>query len=348
MSTQKTISICIPTYNGAKVIAKTLDSIIQDAAKIENINENIEIVLTDDCSSDETLSVVSAYAAKYEYIKIFKNEKNLGMDGNFKQAALNSSGEYVWFSGQDDIFLSGSISHILGVIKNNKNLGVIYVNYSQYSEDLLKNICDSMFHQQVFEPEKIDFNRDIFFENGSEYFKFFLDAPTFLPATIMKRAYWFNTNTDEFMGTHYIQYANVLINMRHCQIAAVARPYIKGIIPTDSWSKNGRFLYSVILGNMKAQTIIFRNYPGGLPEHIYFKKRRHFIISFFPLVLAAKLGGLKLSDRKQNSLKYIFGGIFYYLYFLPLLFFANLFSNNLIKILKNLKHNRCNISRVQK
>lgn len=335
MSIQKTISICIPTYNGEKAIGKTLDSLIENINSA-GISADIEIVLTDDCSSDETFSAISNYAAKYEYIKIFKNEKNLGMDANFRQAALNSSGEFVWFSGQDDIFLSSSIAHIFETIKRTENLGIIYVNYSQYSEELNKNTCDSMFHQQVYNPEKIDFDHDLYFKNGEEYFKFFVDAPTFLPATVMKRKYWLNTNTDEFVGTHYIQYANVLINMRNCPIVAVTRPYIQGLIPIDNWSKNGRFLYSVILGNMKAQTLVFRKYRNALPEKVYVKKRRNFIFRFFPLVLAAKLGGFKLADKKPDSLKYIFGDLLYYIYFFPLLFVASLFPNGIIRIIKKI------------
>lgn len=335
MMPNKLISICIPTYNGEKAIAKTLDSLIGNINEAK-ISEEVEIILTDDCSNDSTFSILETYAARYDYIKIFKNEKNLGMDGNFRQAALNSSGKFVWFSGQDDIFLAGSIAHILETIKKTENLGIIYVNYSQFSEELNKNICDSMFHRQVFKPESLTYDHDLYFKNGEEYFKFFVDAPTFLPATVMRKEYWLNTNTDEFVGTHYIQYANVLINMQNCPIVAVTRPYIKGLIPVDNWSKNGRFLYSVILGNMKAQTLVFRNYRTALPREVYFKKKLYFMLRFFPLVLAAKLGGLKLAERKQDCLKYIFGDFLYYMYFLPLLFFASLFSNTLIRIIKKI------------
>lgn len=333
---QKTISICIPTYNGEKIISKTLDSLI-DNVNNANISSEVEIVLADDCSTDNTWSVIKNYSDRYEYIKIFKNIKNLGMDGNFRQSALNSSGKFVWFSGQDDIFLEGSINHILEAIKKNENLGIIYINYSQYSEELNKYTCVSMFHEQVYFPERLNFNQDILFLNSEEYFKYFMDAPTFLPATVMKRSYWIDTNTDDFVGTHYIQYANVLINMQHCQIMAVTKPFIMGLIPVDSWSKNGKFLYSVILGNMKAQTLIFRNYEGAFPRRLYVKKRRHFIASFFPLILAAKLYGFKLSERKEESLKYIFGNASYYLYLLPVLFLSRFIPNKVIKILKHLK-----------
>lgn len=339
---RKLVSICIPTYNGEKAIAQTLDSLIKNVNSAK-ISAEIEIVLTDDCSSDNTFSILEKYANEHEYIKIFKNEKNLGMDGNFRQAALNSSGKFVWFSGQDDIFLAGSISHILDVITGNESLGIIYVNYSQYDEDLARNICDSMFHEQVYNSKEIDFNHNLFFKNGAEYFKFFTDAPTFLPATVMRRQYWLNTNTDEFVGTHYIQYANILINMKDCQIAAVTRPYIQGLIPSNGWQKNGNFLFSVILGNMKAQTLIFRNYLGALPKRVYFKKKRHFIGHFFPLVLAAKLNGHKISRQNKENLKYVFGLSFYYLYFLPILYLSLIFPNRVIKILKRLKNARKDI-----
>jgi glycosyltransferase involved in cell wall biosynthesis len=336
---EKIISICIPTYNGSKTIGKTLDSIIQNTGSIDDINKKLEIILTDDCSTDNTFSLIEKYADKYKYIKIFRNRKNLGMDANFRQVAMNSSGRFVWFSGQDDIFLEGSIIHILEIIKDNPKLGVIYVNYSQYSEDLGRNVCDSMFHRQTYKPDKIDFTHDLLFKNGAEYFKYFNDAPSFLPATIMRKEYWFNSNMDQFVGTHFIQYANILINIKHCQIAAVTQPYIQGLIPSKGWQKNGNIFFSVMLGYMKAQTLVFRNYNDALPKYIYFKKRKKFINHFIPLVLDAKLGGHRLSIEDQDSLQYIYGQAFYRLYFYPILCLAVIVPNKLIRMLKNFKNN---------
>ena len=65
---QPLISICIPTYNGASTIEKTLNEIIPQ------LNSNFEIVISDDVSTDETVNMVEKIQLSCEYIKIFKNE----------------------------------------------------------------------------------------------------------------------------------------------------------------------------------------------------------------------------------------------------------------------------------
>lgn len=335
MMAERLISICIPTYNGGQTIDKTLVSIIKEVEKVENYLSEIEIVLTDDKSTDNSVSIINQFIKKYHYIKLFINDKNLGMDGNFRQSAINASGKFVWFSGQDDIFLEGSVAHVMKVIKENHDLGIIYINYSQYSQELAKTICPSMFHKQVFRPGDINFDKDLFFNNSSEYFKFFKDAPTFLPATIMKREYWFINNLDKFIGTHYIQYANVLINMMDNKICAITSPFIQGVIPKNGWHKNGNFLFSVIVGKLKAETLVFREHSGAFPKKLYYNDRRRFIYNFFKISLGIRLYGYKVLKRNLCDLIYIFGKALYFFYFLPILYISYLFPNAVLKVLKN-------------
>jgi len=316
---EKIISICIPTYNGAKVIAKTLDSIIQDANKIENINAIIEIVLTDDCSSDETLIVISSYAAKYEYVKVFKNEINLGMDGNFKKTALNAEGKYVWYSGQDDIFLEGALSYVYEALKNNPDLGVININFSQFSDSKGTCICPSMFSLQSYYPEKIDFNKDLLFDGAKEYFSFFNDSPSFLPATVMKRSYWLSTDNDIYLGTHFIQYATILLNLNKAKILAITRPLIRGLVPSTGWQTNGNKLFSIQLGIMKARALVFEDKNNPFPSSLYFKKKIFYMRRFLRMVIASRYYRFCPSPENKEDLKMIYGRALYYIYFLPIL-----------------------------
>ncbi len=56
----KQVSVVIPTYNGAEFISKTLDSVIQqDGVK--------EIIVSDDCSQDETIAVVDTWSKRWQY-----------------------------------------------------------------------------------------------------------------------------------------------------------------------------------------------------------------------------------------------------------------------------------------
>lgn len=67
------ISIILPTYNVEQYIARAIESCINQTFK------NIEIIVVDDCGSDESIDIAKEYAKKDERIKIIHNEENLGL-----------------------------------------------------------------------------------------------------------------------------------------------------------------------------------------------------------------------------------------------------------------------------
>lgn len=90
------VSICIPVFNGGRFIHRALESCINQTYK------NIEIIVVDDNSIDNTQEIVLKYAAKDERIKYFYNEKNLGMLPNWMKVFQLASGEYLQHLGHDD------------------------------------------------------------------------------------------------------------------------------------------------------------------------------------------------------------------------------------------------------
>ena len=337
MSDKKIISICIPTYNGEKTIGHTLDCIIKNVERSNELKEELEIVLTDDCSNDNTLEVINGYVNNYKYIKIFLNQKNLGMDLNFKQSALNCSGDYVWFSGQDDVFLEDSVDHVFRLLKENPEAGIVNVNFFQYSEEKEKIVCESMFHLQANNPKEIDFKRDLFFSSGADYFKFFNDAPSFLPSIVMKREFWLSTDVQKYNGTYFIQYALVLLSMKECKIIAVTKPLIRGLIPSGGWQKNGQKLFDIHLGFIKAGTMVFRDERNPFPSRVFERKKFNFLRHFIRMSFASTRYGFKLSDQDRDDLKFIYGSPIYYLYFYPILCLIGILPRPLVKLVFSFK-----------
>ena len=92
------VSIVICTYNGADYIREQLDSIINQTYPI------FEIIIQDDCSKDNTVYILEEYTKKYDYIHLFINEKQKGINGNFFSAMSRANGDYIAISDQDDIW----------------------------------------------------------------------------------------------------------------------------------------------------------------------------------------------------------------------------------------------------
>ncbi|WP_029274509.1 glycosyltransferase family 2 protein [Pedobacter borealis] len=92
------VSIALCTYNGEKYLRQQLDSIVNQTYP------NLEIVVVDDVSSDNTIEILNEYALKHTKFRIIRNELNLGYVKNFEKAIGLCNGEYISLSDQDDIW----------------------------------------------------------------------------------------------------------------------------------------------------------------------------------------------------------------------------------------------------
>jgi glycosyltransferase involved in cell wall biosynthesis len=105
------ISVVMATYNGSLFLAKQLDSIIlQDYP-------NIEIVISDDKSTDFTVEILEKYRQS-SGIAYRVNDTNLGYTKNFEQALIMAMGEFIALSDQDDIWLPNKLSHLYANIRD--------------------------------------------------------------------------------------------------------------------------------------------------------------------------------------------------------------------------------------
>lgn len=91
-----TLSICIPTYRRAPLLAELLRSILPQ------IQEGVEVVISDDASGDETARVVETFKADIPSLKFIQQSRNIGFDEDLVALADQASGEYIWFMGDDD------------------------------------------------------------------------------------------------------------------------------------------------------------------------------------------------------------------------------------------------------
>lgn len=105
------ISVAMTTYNGSKYLREQIDSILNQTEK------DFELVICDDCSSDDTLDIISDYAKNDSRITFYKNEKNLGYVKNFEKVISLCKGDYIALSDQDDIWVPEHISVLLENIK---------------------------------------------------------------------------------------------------------------------------------------------------------------------------------------------------------------------------------------
>ncbi len=118
------VSVIIPTYNRAEFLGGAVRSVIKQEY------DNIEIIIVDDMSTDNTESVVESLMTIFPSIVYCENDHNKGPSGARNTGIIKSSGEYIAFLDSDDIWLEGHLTNGLKVFDKNPEIDVIFGNFS--------------------------------------------------------------------------------------------------------------------------------------------------------------------------------------------------------------------------
>lgn len=111
------VSICIPTYNGVPFIYESLQSAISQSY------ENLEILISDDGSTDDTLNVVKSFTD--HRIRVVLNRNNHGVCGNFLNCVNNARGKYIKILCQDDLIYRDCVSKEVLAFETNPSVSVV-------------------------------------------------------------------------------------------------------------------------------------------------------------------------------------------------------------------------------
>lgn len=97
------ISIVVAVYNAEKTLKKCVDSLLNQTYN------NIEIILVNDCSKDNSLDICNEYSKVNDNVKVISNERNSGVSNTRNNGIDNSTGEYICFVDSDDYVESNYI-----------------------------------------------------------------------------------------------------------------------------------------------------------------------------------------------------------------------------------------------
>lgn len=123
------VSVIMPSYNTAEFIKETIESVLHQTY------QNFEIIIVDDCSTDNTDEVVSSI--KDERIKYLKNEKNSGAAISRNRALREAKGEWIAFLDSDDVWLPEKLEKQISFMKKN-GYKFSYTAYEEMNENSLE------------------------------------------------------------------------------------------------------------------------------------------------------------------------------------------------------------------
>lgn len=107
------VTALVPTYNGAAFIMRTLESLAAQTWP------HLEILIGDDCSTDDTLEVVRRFAADHPNTRVLQRDANLGWLRNSNDLMANARGELMFFAFHDDVVASTYVEKLVTALAGN-------------------------------------------------------------------------------------------------------------------------------------------------------------------------------------------------------------------------------------
>lgn len=128
-------SVVIATYNGEKFIVEQLESLLNQTVKPN------EVIINDDCSSDNTALLVERFIRKHQLEQswhLFINDENIGYAGNFHKAIGQSSSEVVFLCDQDDLWENDKIEVMVEALNANPKIELLCCMHEVINKEGIK------------------------------------------------------------------------------------------------------------------------------------------------------------------------------------------------------------------
>jgi abequosyltransferase len=204
------ISICIATFNRAAFIGETLDSILAQRPS------QVEIVILDGGSTDDTERVVGGYVQRFERLRYVRQSSNQGVDRDFNSAIEHAAGEYCWLMSDDDLLMPDALATVLDGIQ--QGYGLILVN-AEVRDARMSNVLQhrrlAVLSDRTYEPDEMD----RMFADAGDYL-------TFIACVIIKRSIWLERNKEPYYGSLFIHVGVIFQEPLPMKALVIARPLI--------------------------------------------------------------------------------------------------------------------------
>src|SRR3989338_3800276 len=228
------LSICIPSYNRAKFLPDLLQSIVSQ------YTEQVEVVICDNGSIDETKEVVLSWQRKYPRIFYKKLQENIGPDRCFLHSVELASGLFCWLMGDDAIIETGGIARVLRALSS--DITGITVHRAAYDVLLQKRWI-----------EQSSMTQDYNFTKAKDCFTQLFSLFGFLSAQIVHKEKWQAVVIEEDVSPYFNAYILIYIIGRMIQKDPnwhyIHTPCVGWRSGNDSFAKElgryGRFILDV-------------------------------------------------------------------------------------------------------
>lgn len=294
------LNLGIMTYNGGATIHAAIDII---AEQISQQNLDVKLLISDNASIDDTFDICKNYSQKYPFIKIHRNEKNIGYDANICTLVNMADSEYLWLFSDDDVMTDPyAIKTVLDYL-NKHNVEFLFLNHNN----------------SIILDEKMP----DYFHNGNEFFMNTRFKSGLVTSCIIKVDTWKDLNMERFINSAWIHFAYQVYALapnrgKNCS-AGIIKEVLIAPIPSDkvrvnadknknhSWGQGGT---SLLIG-LQLEEVIFSHlkelgYSDNVKE-LSLRVIYGYGLYFSKSIIYAKVAGLKIDKDLYLRLKKVWG-----------------------------------------
>lgn len=317
------LSICIGTYNRAGFLAETLDSIVQQ------IRDDVEVIIVDGASPDNTIEVVTPYLKEYPQIRYYRELTNSGVDGDYDKAVSYAAGDYCWLMPDDDLLMHDAIFRVLQSL-DESSPDLVVVNSECWNADFSINLHTNMLN--------IKSDREYAVENNDLALIELASCLSYIGSVVIKRSKWLERDRISYYGSLFVHVGVIYQHPPLKLIKALTQPVIKIRYGNAMWTPRSfeiwyfkwpKLIWSFVdfTDELKSKVVplkpwrsslkLFKSRAKGEYSHSEFRKFLSaeplsisiaiaWAVSIFPAKVANFLGVIYYSLRMKSSLYALF------------------------------------------
>ena len=286
------VSVVIPSYNRSNTVSQTIQSIID-----QNFDESFEIIIGDDCSTDNAREVLQEYRQKYpEIIRLIFHEQNIGLGANWATCVKAAKGKYICNCDNDDYWHNPDKLRIqIDYMESHPDENVIITNHRNHNRDT-----------GVITEEPAWIDRSVTLQQA-----FFQGKQRFCNATIMYRAEFLrkHLNLDDFIKYQFtLQDWNTwVILSAYTDFTILPVSTATFGIETESITRPTK--YENIEKRFKHEKICYKYVCDLFPNELPFNEREYEIYTLSVLLnLSYKKRDYKKAKQYAQAIKALNGG----------------------------------------
>ncbi|MEO0454857.1 MAG: glycosyltransferase family A protein [Verrucomicrobiota bacterium] len=285
MNATPLLTIAIPTFNRAEHLSALLSALCQELVDWTAV----EIVVSDNSSTDDTSQVASSFKDQFARFYYFKHKENVGMDGNFLGLAEVSSGHFLWTLCDDDLIFSGALNRVLQILRVELDLDFLQLNYSLYDSKIIECKKESGIQLQT----------NTVWSNSEEAMTFLMNECLRASCLVMKRekllGSWLYDKKEEFDGSLCSPLALALAAMQGGKAMCCARPVVKYRGDNQPWIEIWPLIAAVYVPKTYRSVMKL----GGCSRRVY-----HLALDQMSVHLHSLIIHLKLSEHPKVCIRF--------------------------------------------